>query len=133
VKKGIVALAAAAMLAVPVATASGQTILRVADPTPTGTFTDAQGNAGYGEIRDDGVRACNENETTPAGDQLTGYAWIDAGGDAFAGNADDDGTNGPTYGNGTIGAGDYDGEGVDDGDDELNGTEGDDCPGENAP
>ena len=149
-KKGIVALAAAAMLAVPVATASAQTILRVPDPTPTGTFTDAQGNQGYVEIRDDGVRACNENPNTPAGDNLTGYAWIDAGGDANAGHTDDDADpDGITYGNGTIGAGDYDGEGtgnetdadgdgVVDPEEDTNGngkfdSDVNDCPGENAP
>ena len=117
-KKLILALAAVAMLAVPLASASAQTILRVADPTPTGTFTDAQGNAGYGEVRDDGIRACNENPGTPAGDNVTGYAWIDAGGDANAGHNDDDADgDGITYGNGTVGAGDYDGEGTGAGED----------------
>lgn len=133
-KKVTLALAAAAILAVSAASASAQTVLRVPDPTPTATFTDGFGNAGYVEVRDDGVRACNENpDATPAGDSLTGYAWIDAGGDGNAGNTDDDADNdGITYGNGTIGAGDYDGEGTDDGD-PLNGTEENDCPGANAP
>lgn len=113
-KKLILAVAAVALLAVPLASASAQTILRVSDPTPTGTFTDEQGNQGYVEIRDDGVRACNENPGTPAGDNFTGYAWIDTGGDANAGNTDDDADpDGVTYGNSTLGAGDYDGEGTD--------------------
>jgi len=94
--------------------------VKVADPTPNGAFTDGQGNVGYVDVAPgDGavVRGCNENEATPAADQATGYIWVNPGGEATT----------PTYGNATIGAGDADGEGVDDGDD-LNGTEGDDCP-----
>lgn len=130
-RKSIVALCAAAVMALAASSASAQTILRVPDPTPTGTFSDGT-SAGYGEVRDDGVRACNENPNTPAGDQLTGYAWVDAGGDANAGNTNEDGNEGITYGNGSIGAGDYDGEGTNDGD-PTNGTEENDCPGTNAP
>lgn len=85
---------------------------------PVGTFTDGQGNAGYVEVDEAGaVRACNENEQTPAGDDLTGYIWVNPSGEGTE----------PSYGNSQIGAGDADGEGVDDGDD-TNGTEGDDCP-----
>jgi hypothetical protein len=117
VRKSIVALCAAAVMALAATSASAASIVKVADPTPNGAFTDAQGNQGYVEVLDDGVRACNENEATPAGDQVTGYAWVSAGGESTP----------PTYGNENIGAGDADGEGVDDGDD-TNGTEGDDCP-----
>jgi hypothetical protein len=97
--------------------ASPAMALRVDDPV--GAFTDAQGNAGYVEIDETNpaVRGCNENEATPAGDQATGYMWVNPSGEPTT----------PTYGNATIGAGDADGEGVDDGDD-TNGTEGDDCP-----
>lgn len=90
--------------------------IRVNDPT--GAFGDAQGNQGFVEVTDEpAVRACNENEATPAGDDLTGYVWINPDGEPTT----------PTYGNENVGAGDADGEGVDDGDD-TNGTEGDDCP-----
>jgi hypothetical protein len=91
--------------------------VRVDDPT--GAFTDGQGNAGYVEVDEGGpaVRACNENEATPGGDDLTGYVWVNPNGEPTT----------PSYGNEFIGAGDADGEGVDDGDD-TNGTEGDDCP-----
>jgi hypothetical protein len=106
-------VAAAMALAVP----AGADPVRVDDPV--GVFTDSQGNAGYVEVDDasPAVRACNENEATPAGDQATGYVWISPNGESTT----------PTYGNAKIGAGDADGEGVDDGDD-TNGTEGDDCP-----
>lgn len=91
--------------------------IRVNDPA--GVFTDEQGNAGFVEVTDEpAARACNENEATPAGDNLSGYVWINPGGESTT----------PTYGNANAGAGDADGEGVDDGNDE-NGTEGDDCPG----
>jgi len=112
---GLVAgIAGAGLLSAPAALA-----VRVADPTPTGAFTDGQGNAGYVEADESNpaVRACNENEATPAGDDLTGYVWV---------NPNGEGTD-ATYGNANVGAGDADGEGVDDGDD-TNGTEGDDCP-----
>lgn len=132
-KKVMLAVTAAAILAVSATAASAATIVRVPDPTPNGAFTDSGGNQGYVEVRDDGVRACNENPGTPAGDSLSGYAWVDTGGDANAGHTDDDADpDGVTYGNGTAGAGDYDGEGADDGIAE-NGTEESDCPGENAP
>ena len=89
---------------------------RVADPTPNGAFSDGNGNAGYVEVDPNGaIRACNENENTPAGDDLTGYIWINANGEGTT----------PTYGNSNIGAGDADGE--DDGD-ATNGNEGNDCP-----
>jgi len=91
--------------------------LRINDPV--GAFTDAQGNPGYVEVDESAaaVRLCNENEATPAGDQGSGYVWVNPNGEPTT----------PTYGNEIIGAGDADGEGVDDGDD-TNGTEGDDCP-----
>jgi hypothetical protein len=99
---------------------AGASALRVDDPV--GAFTDSQGNAGYVEVAsDDGsgalFRGCNENEATPGGDDATGYIWVNPSGEDTT----------PTYGNNVIGAGDDDGEGVDDGDD-TNGTEGDDCP-----
>lgn len=150
-KKIMLTLAAAAVLAVSATAASAQTIQRVPDPTPTSAFTDEQDNAGYVEIRSDGVRACNENPGTPAGDGLTGYAWIDAGNDGNAGHNDDDpDADGISYGNGRVGAGDYDGDGEASGNEDANGNgeldegedaDGDntldsntsDCPGENAP
>lgn len=115
-RKLIAAVATAtALIAVP----SAHAVIRVADPTPTKTFTDGQGNAGYVEVDEAGaIRVCNENEAaTPAGDQLSGYAWVSVPGESTT----------PTYGGANLGAGDADGEGVDDGNDE-NGTEGDDCP-----
>jgi hypothetical protein len=98
-------------------TASSAFAVRVDDPV--GAFTDSQGNAGYVEVDETSpaLRACNENEATPGGDDTTGYVWVSPNGEPTT----------PTYGNANIGAGDADGEGVDDGDDE-NGTEGDDCP-----
>ena len=86
---------------------------------PVGVFTDMQGNAGYIEVdeSDPAIRLCNENENTPLGDDATGYAWVNPNGEDTM----------PTYGNATVGAGDADGEGTDDGND-TNGTEGDDCP-----
>jgi hypothetical protein len=105
----LAAVAALAMLAF-AGPASAQTIQRVNDPTPGGQFSDA-GGPGYVEVRNDGVRGCNQNEATPLGDAFTGYAWIDTGGDANAGHTDNDSDpDGISYGNGTIGAGDYDGE-----------------------
>jgi hypothetical protein len=102
VRKSILALGAIVALfglsAVPAF--AGTSVLKVPDPTPTGTFSDGE-NAGYAEVLDDGVRACNENPNTPAGDQLTGYAWVSASGESTP----------PTYGNENIGAGDADGEG----------------------
>jgi hypothetical protein len=91
--------------------------VRIADPI--GAFTDSQGNAGYIELGEDGLvfRACNENHDTPAGDDVTGYVWVNPGGENTT----------PSYGNTTVGAGDDDGDGAEDGDD-SNGTEGDDCP-----
>ena len=108
---GVVALAVAAPV--------GAVEVKVSDPTPTGAFTDSQGNAGYVELDTDEqvIRACNENEATPAGDNASGYVYGSPNGEDVT----------PTYGNTNIGAGDADGEGVDDGDD-TNGTEGDDCP-----
>lgn len=107
------AAAAAGILAI----AGPAHALRVADPV--GGFTDSQGNAGYVEVAaDDGAvfRGCNENEATPGGDETTGYMWVNPNGEATT----------PSYGNENIGAGDADGEGVDDGDPD-NGTEGHDC------
>lgn len=100
----IVALAVAA---VALAAAAPASAIKVADPTPTKSFTDTQGNVGYVEVDETSmaVRACNENEATPAGDDLTGYAYVSASGEEFE--------SGPTYGNENIGAGDTDGEGVD--------------------
>jgi hypothetical protein len=79
--------------------------LKIADPTPNAAFTDAEGNQGYIEVAsDDGsgalLRACNENDATPAGDDATGYIWVNPSGESTP----------ATYGNATIGAGDRDGE-----------------------
>ena len=79
--------------------------VKVADPTPGATFSDSSGNAGYIEVAaDDGsgalVRGCNENEATPAGDDATGYLWVNPSGEGTT----------PTYGNEVVGAGDADGE-----------------------
>lgn len=74
---------------------------KVADPV--GAFTDSEGNQGYVEVAaEDGalLRACNENENTPAGDDLTGYIWVNPNGEDTP----------PTYGNANVGAGDEDGE-----------------------
>lgn len=90
--------------------------VRVNDPT--GNFTDSNGNKGYVQVSDDGAQACNENKAgTPAGDSLTGYAYISASGNT-PGN--------PTYGNDNVGAGDADGETDTD---PTNGDEDSDCPG----
>lgn len=95
--------------------------IKVIDPTPNAAFTDSEGNQGYVEVlADDGaiLRACNENDDTPAGDDLSGYVWVNPEGESTA----------PTYGNENIGAGDSDGEdggAPNDGDDDTN----DDCPG----
>jgi hypothetical protein len=99
--------------------------LKVADPTPNQGFSDADGNQGYVEVAsDDGsgalVRGCNENGGTPAGDDFTGYIWVNPSGE----------TTTPTYGNETIGAGDADGE---DGapPTDVDGDTNDDCAGNN--
>ena len=76
--------------------------VKVADPTPNQQFSDTHGNQGYVEVAaEDGalLRACNENENTPAGDDLTGYIWVNPNGEDTP----------PTYGNDTVGAGDADG------------------------
>jgi hypothetical protein len=97
--------------------------VKVYDPTPNQAFSDSTGNQGYLEVlADDGsgavVRACNENESTPMGDDATGYIWVNPSGEDTP----------ATYGNEVIGAGDRDGE---DGqpprdiDEDTN----DDCPG----
>ena len=83
--------------------AAGASALKVADPTPTQSFSDTSGNQGYLEVAaEDGavLRGCNENDATPGGDDVTGYVWINPSGE----------TTPPTYGNATIGAGDADGE-----------------------
>jgi len=118
----VLATAAAAALVL----AAPASALKVADPTPTATFSDGT-NAGYVEVDESGaIRACNENDQTPAGDDLSGYAYVSASGESFE--------SGPTYGNENIGAGDTDGEGTDSpGPDGVWGTEDDeinshDCP-----
>lgn len=71
----------------------------VYDPTPNGAFSDSYGNRGYVSVgTDHGVRACNENEKTPAGDKATGYAYVSPGGGeaAIAGTRDADGDTTPT-------------------------------------
>lgn len=115
------ALITAGILALALAAPAGAVEVKVADPSPNGVFTDGQGNQGYVEVDTDerAIRACNENEGTPAGDSLSGYVYASQNGETPQ--------NGPTYGTANIGAADTDGEGVDDGDD-TNGTEGDDCP-----
>jgi hypothetical protein len=85
--------------------AAGASALKVADPTPSQSFSDTTGNQGYLEVAsDDGsgalVRGCNENEATPGGDDTTGYIWVNPDGEETP----------ATYGNSTIGAGDADGE-----------------------
>jgi hypothetical protein len=95
--------------------------IKVADPTPNAMFSDGE-NQGYVEVAsDDGsgnlVRACNENGATPAGDDATGYLWVNPSGEDTP----------ATYGNDVIGAGDEDGEDGStptDGDGDTN----DDCP-----
>lgn len=87
----------------------------VSDPTPTGSFSDSDGNQGYVSADESGVRACNENDQTPAGDSATGYIWVSPGGEDTK----------PTYGNENVGAGDADG--TPDGD-PTNGDENHDCP-----
>jgi hypothetical protein len=87
----------------------------VSDPTPNGTFSDSDGNQGYVSADETGVRACNENDATPAGDGATGYIWVNPNGEDTT----------PTYGNEFVGAGDRDGE--NDGN-PNNGTESHDCP-----
>jgi hypothetical protein len=90
--------AAGALLAM----AGPASALKVADPTPNAAFTDAEGNQGYVEVAaDDGavLRGCNENDATPAGDDATGYVWVNPNGEATP----------PTYGNANVGAGDADG------------------------
>jgi hypothetical protein len=103
--------------------AAPATALKVADPTPNAAFSDSEGNQGYIEVAaDDGsgalVRGCNENEATPAGDDATGYIWVNPSGEDTP----------ATSGNATIGAGDEDGEDglpPSDGDEDTN----DDCAG----
>lgn len=114
-----VASVAATIAVAPAAAALRAAPVRVADPTPTGTFTDAGGNVGYVEVDPAGaVRACNENDATPAGDNASGYAYVSASGESFE--------TGPTYGNANVGAGDTDGEGADNnGPDGIAGTEDD--------
>jgi hypothetical protein len=108
---------AAGVLAAP----AGAVEVKVEEPTPTGTFSDAQGNKGYVEADTDeqAIRVCNESPATPAGDALSGYVYGNAGGEQTDGA--------PTYGNQNIGAEDADGEGADDGN-AANGTEEHDCP-----
>lgn len=113
----IAAIGAAFVLAAPASA------VKVADPTPNGAFSDQEGNQGYVEVlSDDGsgalVRLCNENGATPAGDDASGYVWVNPSGESTP----------PTYGNSTIGAGDADGE--DNGAPRDNdGDTNDDCPG----
>lgn len=92
--------AVAGIAALAVAVPAGA--ITVYDPTPNGQFSDGT-NQGYVQVDTDGraIRACNENPNTPGGDSLTGYIWINAGGNEATT---------PTYGNSTIGAGDADGE-----------------------
>lgn len=97
--------------------------VKVMDPTPNQAFSDTHGNQGYIEVAsDDGsgaiLRLCNENENTPAGDDLSGYVWVNPNGESTQ----------PTYGNEVVGAGDADGRDdgdPDDGDSDTN----DDCAG----
>jgi hypothetical protein len=114
-RKLTLAVAALAVLVV----AAPASALKIADPTPTKSFSDKLGNTGYVSVAEGGavLRACNENPDTPAGDQATGYVYVNPNGENVT----------PTYGNTTIGAGDADGEGVDDGN-PTNGTEETDCP-----
>lgn len=110
-RKYIIAATAALSLA-GVATSFGDPV-RVDDPTG-GSFSDGT-NAGYVEVDTNGaVRACNENPSTPAGDSLTGYVWVNANG-----NEDTP----PTYS--VPGTGGYAGAGDDDGDGQ---DKGNDCP-----
>lgn len=82
----------------------------VEDPTPIGAFSDGSGNKGYVQADEAGaLRACNENDETPAGDQATGYIWVNPAGEPTT----------PTYGTAQVGAGDADGEGA---------AKGNDCP-----
>lgn len=72
----------------------------VSDPTPNGAFSDGNGHQGYVSAgTENGVRACNENGSTPAGDSATGYIWVNPNGESTT----------PTYGNSNVGAGDADG------------------------
>ena len=85
--------------------AAPATALKVPDPTPNAAFSDAEGNQGYIEVAaEDGsgalVRGCNENDATPAGDDATGYIWVNPSGEGTP----------ATYGNANVGAGDADGE-----------------------
>lgn len=109
-----ISFVAAALAAIAVAAPAGA--VKVADPTPTQSFSDGT-NQGYVEVDTDGraIRACNENPGTPAGDSLTGYIWLSANGESTT----------PTYGNKNVGAGDADGETDTD---PTNGNEGNDCP-----
>ncbi|MEY2425042.1 MAG: hypothetical protein QOI61_614 [Actinomycetota bacterium] len=99
-KRLVICCAAFGALLVMAAPASA---LKVADPTPNAAFSDAEGNQGYVDVAPDDaavLRACNENDATPAGDKATGYIWVNPNGEATT----------PTYGNATVGAGDADGE-----------------------
>lgn len=109
---------AAAMLLVFAGPAGAE---KIYDPTPNQAFGDTHGNQGYLEVAaEDGalLRACNENEDTPAGDDLTGYIWVNPNGESTS----------PDYGNSTVGAGDADGR---DGGEPLDadGDTNDDCAG----
>ncbi len=116
-KKLTMSIAAIAALAFAAPAAAIE--IKVNDPTPTGSFSDKHGGAGYVEVDTDErvIRACNENPNTPAGDSMTGYIWVSQNGESTT----------PTYGNKHVGAGDFDGEGKDDGNPD-NGTEENDCP-----
>lgn len=88
---------------------------------PTGRLTDREGNAGYVEVAsEDGalLRVCNENEQTAAGDDGSGYAWVNPNGERTM----------PMYGTSVAGYGDADGE---DGGPSWDGDEdtADDCAG----
>jgi hypothetical protein len=115
-KKLIIAGLAVAGLGL-LAPAHADEVVRVDDPTPNGVFTDGEGNQGYVSVDDEGiVRACNENDATPAGDSANGYVYVNANGDE---------TDSATYGNGYVGAEDSDGSS--DGN-PANGNENNDCP-----
>lgn len=112
-KKLLIAAMVAAGLAVTVPVHAD----RVYDPTPTRTFSDNHGNSGYVSVDENGVKACNENEETPAGDDVTGYAWVNPNGEA---NRPENGK-----GNEFVGSGDRDGNSDND---PTNGDENNDCP-----
>lgn len=102
-KKAIFATLSILAVIIPATSVSAE---RIDDPV--GVFSDGS-NSGYAEANTDGsVRACNENPDQPAGDQLTGYIWVNPNGEGTT----------PSYGNANVGAGDADGEGA----------AGNDCP-----